>query len=98
MSMFALCDCMVSLIKIGSAYELICWSLPLPLGYCRTDTAVILLPSMVSSTCTGPHRVDAVDPVTVRVLVDPEDPELEDSESEDPELEDPEDLDVAGTS
>ena len=53
---------------------MISWSLPLPLGYCTTDTFVIALPSMVSSTWTGPHRVWATDPVTVLVCEVPVDP------------------------
>src|SRR6185295_2474883 len=65
MSMFALCADSVSCVRTGNASALICWSLPLPLGYCGTSTAVILPLATVSATCTGPQRVWATEPVTV---------------------------------
>src|SRR5690242_6589667 len=65
MSMLAFCASRVSWISTGSARALISWSLPLPLGYCSTETSVIVPSATVSSTWTGPQRVDAVSPVTV---------------------------------
>src|SRR4051794_8030118 len=65
MSMFAFCASRVSWISTGSARALICWSLPLPFGYSTTETSVIVPSATVSSTCTGPQRVDASSPVTV---------------------------------
>src|SRR6478736_7946404 len=85
MSMSELCASIVSWTRIGRAYVLISWSLPLPLGYCTTDTFVIVSPSRVSSTWTGPHRVCATSPVTV--LVD--DPLSDDPASDDPVSDDP---------
>src|SRR4051795_2128109 len=65
MSMFAFCASRVSWISTGSARALICWSLPLPLGYWTTETSVIVPFATVSSTWTGPQRVEASSPVTV---------------------------------
>src|SRR6476646_831101 len=65
MSIWALCASSVSWIRIGSAWELISWSRPLPFGYWTTATFVIFLLEMVSCTCTGPQRVCATVPVTV---------------------------------
>src|SRR3954449_7811391 len=65
MSMSALCASRVSCTRIGIARALICWSLPFPEGYSTTVTSVIVPPSTVSRTCTGPQRVLAEVPVTV---------------------------------
>src|SRR4051812_25247583 len=70
MSMFAFCASRVSWISTGSARALISWSRPLPLGYWTTETSVIEPLATVSSTCTGPQRVEATEPVTVLAAVD----------------------------
>src|SRR3954454_11884068 len=65
----------VSWIRTGRARALICWSLPLLSGYSTTGTSVIVPSATVSSTCTGPQRVEGVSRVTVaeRVVAVPED-------------------------
>src|SRR5690348_16874134 len=70
MSMFAFCASRVSRISTGSARALICWSLPLLSGYWTTETSVIDPLATVSSTWTGPQRVEATEPVTVLDAVD----------------------------
>src|SRR4051795_6562760 len=72
MSMLALCLSMVSRFRVGSARELITLSVEFPFGYCNIVTFVILPPVRVSWTWTGPHWVDATDPVTVDDFDDPE--------------------------
>src|SRR3954447_14814762 len=75
MSIEAFCASRVSWTRTGSARALICWSLPLLSGYSTTETSVIVPSATVSSTCTGPQRVEAVSPVTVvePVVAVPED-------------------------
>src|SRR3569833_3842629 len=70
MSMFAFCASRVSWISTGSARALISWSLPLPLGYWTTETSVSEPLATVSSTWTGPQRVEATEPVTVLDVAD----------------------------
>src|SRR5512133_3883539 len=65
MSMSALCAVSVSFVRIGSAEALIWRSLPLPVGYWGTSTAVIFASVTVIDTWTGPQRVEATEPVTV---------------------------------
>src|SRR3954452_23414655 len=67
MSICAFCAWVVSSMRMGSAWALISSSLGLPFGYCRTVTLVMVPPFRVSWTCTGPHSVEATDPVTVEV-------------------------------
>src|SRR5689334_15486695 len=76
MSMAALCLASVSLMSTGSAYALICWSLPLPFGYCRTETSVILPLATITWTWTGPHCVSATSPCTVAAVGEGEAVEL----------------------
>src|SRR3954452_1699106 len=76
MSIVAFCASRVSWISTGSARTLICWSLPLPLGYWTTETSVIEPSATVNSTWTGPQRVAAVSPVTVLDPVDADGPEV----------------------
>src|SRR4051794_4067385 len=79
MSICAFCAWVVSSMRMGSAWALISASLGLPFGYCRTVTLVMVPPFRVSCTCTGPHSVEATDPVTVAVAEepDPDEPEPE---------------------
>src|SRR4051812_15137997 len=79
MSIESFCASRVSWIRTGSARALICWSLPLLFGYSTTETSVIEPFATVSSTCTGPQRVEASSPVTVDVAVDV--PVLEDDDA-----------------
>src|SRR6476619_7315202 len=79
MSMSAPCAESVSFVRIGSAEALIWRSLPLPVGYWGTSTAVIFPSVTVIDTWTGPQRVEATEPVTVDavpelVLPEPDDP------------------------
>src|SRR4051794_26807652 len=65
MSMSALCADRVSCVSSGSASALISRSLPLPVGYCGTSTAVTFPSATVIRTWTGPQRVGATAPVNV---------------------------------
>src|SRR4051812_5326390 len=88
MSIFAFCASRVSWISTGSARALICWSLPLLSGYSTTETSVIVPFATVSSTCTGPQRVEASSPVTVDDAVEVPVPESDDVESDEVESDD----------
>src|SRR5262245_61577452 len=62
--MSALCADRVSRRRIGSAYELISWSRPVPVGYSSAVTSAIRPCSMRTCTCTGPQTVLATEPLT----------------------------------
>src|SRR5689334_276479 len=89
MSMSALCAEIVSLVRTGNAEALIWRSLPLPVGYCGTSTAVIRPSVMVIDTWTGPHRVEATEPVAVVVVPEPVPPELVPAVPDVPDPDDP---------
>ena len=74
MSICALCAVTVSSTSCGSAYELISWSRPLPLGYCGTSTFVMTPLETVIETCSGPYGVSAVCPRNVPSLSPVTDP------------------------
>lgn len=97
MSIWALWACRTSLLRIGTAWELISWSRGLSHGTWVTTDFVILPPATVICTWTVPYCI--ITPVPVYVFaaavepeaVEPDDePELPD---DDPEDEDPDEAD-----
>src|SRR6478736_3605482 len=85
MSIWADWLCTASLLRIGTAWELISWSRPLPHGTCSTSDLVIFLSLTVICTCTGPNCVCTVSPAYVF------DAELEEPEPDpDPDPDEPE--------
>jgi hypothetical protein len=66
-SMSALCAVSVSAISFGTAALVCGW-----FGCCSIRTELILSPSKVTSTCTGPFSVSMVEPATTWFEVPPE--------------------------